>query len=48
MDCVAIGTGIMLDNIDKIPNRKFGWSFPEKLSFTCDSDPFRNIHISPN
>jgi rod shape-determining protein MreB len=24
MDCVAIGTGIMLDNIDKIPNRKFG------------------------
>jgi rod shape-determining protein MreB len=24
MDCVAIGTGIMLDNIDKIPNRRFG------------------------
>lgn len=23
MDCVAIGTGIMLDNIDKIPNRRF-------------------------
>lgn len=24
MDCVAIGTGIMLDNIDKIPSRRFG------------------------
>ncbi|GMB09406.1 rod shape-determining protein MreB [Thermolongibacillus altinsuensis] len=23
MDCVAIGTGMMLDNIDKIPNRRF-------------------------
>jgi rod shape-determining protein MreB len=23
MDCVAIGTGIMLDNIDKIPQRRF-------------------------
>ncbi|WP_404405325.1 rod shape-determining protein [Jeotgalibacillus malaysiensis] len=24
MDCVAIGTGIMLENIDKIPHRKLG------------------------
>jgi rod shape-determining protein MreB and related proteins len=24
MDCVAIGTGIMLDNIDKLPRHKFG------------------------
>lgn len=24
MDCVAIGTGIMLDNIDKLPKRKIG------------------------
>jgi rod shape-determining protein MreB len=24
MDCVAIGTGIMLDNIDRIPKRRFG------------------------
>jgi rod shape-determining protein MreB len=24
MDCVAIGTGIMLDNIDRISTRKFG------------------------
>ncbi|MCM3090775.1 rod shape-determining protein [Cytobacillus sp. AMY 15.2] len=23
MDCVAVGTGIMLDNIDKLPKRKF-------------------------
>jgi rod shape-determining protein MreB len=24
MDCVAIGTGIMLDNIDRLPNRRLG------------------------
>jgi len=24
MDCVAIGTGVMLDNIDRLPKRKFG------------------------
>ncbi|AIE61525.1 rod shape-determining protein [Bacillus methanolicus] len=24
MDCVAIGTGIMLDNIDRLPNKRFG------------------------
>jgi len=24
MDCVAIGTGIMLDNMDKIPNKRWG------------------------
>jgi len=24
MDCVAIGTGIMLDNIDRISHRKLG------------------------
>jgi rod shape-determining protein MreB and related proteins len=24
MDCVAIGTGIMLDNIDRLPKRRFG------------------------
>lgn len=24
MDCVAIGTGIMLENIDKISKRKLG------------------------
>jgi rod shape-determining protein MreB and related proteins len=24
MDCVAIGTGIMLDNIDRIAKRKLG------------------------
>jgi rod shape-determining protein MreB len=23
MDCVAIGTGVMLDNIDRLPKRKF-------------------------
>jgi rod shape-determining protein MreB and related proteins len=24
MDCVAVGTGIMLDNIDRLPRRKLG------------------------
>ncbi|MDP4106611.1 MAG: rod shape-determining protein, partial [Bacillota bacterium] len=24
MDCVAIGTGVMLDNIDRLPKKRIG------------------------